>query len=134
MNVSRFAIGLTLVNFTVLAAIALQGSSKAAPSPVLRGQALELVDGRGVLRASIKTESDGGVILRMMDQRGEIRIKLGADRMGSALLLADDTAEVGIHLLSGISRLSNRRETMLTLADPGGAKRIIRPSDAPAER
>jgi hypothetical protein len=137
MTLSRFAVALTLVNFAILAGVALQGSGgRAAPAgvTVLRAQAIELVDGRGLLRASLKTETDGGVILRMMDQRGEIRIKLGADRSGSALLLADDTAEVGIHLLSGISQISHRRETMITLADPAGAKRIIRASDTQSER
>jgi hypothetical protein len=132
MSSARVVLGLTIVNLLMFAAMLFAGGAgqAAAPvTPVLRAQAIELVDARGVLRASLNVETGGGVILRMTDQEGQIRIKLGADRLGSALLLADDTTEVGLHLLSGISQLSNRRETMITLAEPDGTKRIIRAGD-----
>ena len=132
MTLTRFAIALTLVNFVTLALLVMAGTSSRAAddaTPLLRTQAIELVDARGLLRASLKLEGDG-VLLRMMDQRGEIRVKLGADRKGSALVLGDDTAQVGVHLLAGISALTDRRDTKLVLGEPGGAMRVFRATDS----
>src|SRR3954467_6593041 len=69
MTLSRLGIGLTLVNSVVVAVLVLQGGrtrAADAAAPVLRTQAIELVDGRGTLRASLKIEGEG-VLLRMMD-------------------------------------------------------------------
>jgi hypothetical protein len=73
---------------------------------VLRAQALELVDSRGVVRATIKTEPSGEVVLRLRDADGTIRVKLGASKNGSGLLLANESAEVGVQLLSTRNRTS----------------------------
>ena len=54
----------------------------------------------GVGRASIKTEDDGEVVLRLKDRTGTIRLKLGANEDGSGLLLLDSNTEPGIHALS----------------------------------
>jgi hypothetical protein len=93
---------------------------------VLRAQLIELVDARGMTRASLKTEGEG-VVFRLMDERGQIRVKLGAGEKGSGLLLADETTEVGIHLLAGISALTGQRDTKLVLAEPGGRNTLVRP-------
>jgi hypothetical protein len=53
--------------------------------------------------ASCAAEDDGEVVLRVRDQRGNIRVKLGAGDTGSGLLLADDQTDVGVQILSGIS-------------------------------
>jgi len=60
----------------------------------------ELLDKNGVQRASIKTEDDGEVVLRLKDRTGTIRLKLGANENGSGLLLLDSNTEPGIHALS----------------------------------
>jgi hypothetical protein len=44
------------------------------------------------------------VVLRLLDQQGAIRVKLGAAKDGSWLLLANDATEPGIHLLAGNRR------------------------------
>ena len=38
---------------------------------------------------------------RLRDQDGRIRVKLGADRTGSGLLLLDENTEPGIHAVTG---------------------------------
>ena len=61
---------------------------------------IELVGENGVRRANVKVESSGEVVLRMMDQNGTIRVKLGASEDGSGLVLLDDATEPAIHALA----------------------------------
>ena len=126
MKLDRLAVALSLANLIFLAV-----STATADPTVVRARAFELIDGQGVVRGEFATEANGAVLLRLIDQRGNIRVKLGAGDEGSGLLLADDQTEVGVHILSGISLLTGERSTMITLAEPGGARRVIRPGEAP---
>jgi hypothetical protein len=56
-------------------------------------------------------------------------VKLGASQRGSALILLDDRTEPGVRLSAGVSALTQRPDTHLTLPAAGGASRTIRPSD-----
>ena len=70
-------------------------------SSVLRARTIELVDGRGQVRAQIKVERPSReVVLRLRDQDGQVRVKLGASRAGSGLLLANEATEPGIQALA----------------------------------
>jgi hypothetical protein len=132
MTLNRLAVALALVNLALLVSPIVQVSAiNAAPEtqPLLRAQLIELVDARGVMRGQLKTEDDGDVVFRLRDRNGTVRVKLGANEMGSGLLLADDQTDVGVHILSGISKLTNERNTMITLAEPGNVKRVIRPRE-----
>ncbi|RYU96639.1 hypothetical protein [Emticicia agri] len=77
----------------------------------------ELVDKAGVKRASLKTEADGSVIMRLIDNTGTIRVKLGADENGSGLVLLNNSTEVGLHALA------KKEGSKLILADKDGKKR-----------
>jgi hypothetical protein len=123
MNIHRAALALTLVNLALLLFTLAQARSTAADSgaPVLRGQVLELVDDRGQVRSRLNVEPSGEVVLRLLDQNGAIRVKLGADADGSGLLLANDAAELGVHLLA------NSAGSSLKLADKSGRKTLITP-------
>jgi hypothetical protein len=132
MSSYHFAPALALTNLVLLAMLVLGGDvTRAAPATpqVLRAELIELVDAKGTMRAQLKTEQDGTVILRLRDEDGQIRVKLAADKRGSSLFLADDTTEVGVHILSGVSGLTRERATGVTIADPGGAKTVIGPGD-----
>jgi hypothetical protein len=132
MKLNHLVIALILVNVALVVVLIARGTeSNAAPvtQPVLRAQLIELVDARGIVRGQLKTEDDGEVVLRLRDQRGNIRVKLGAGDTGSGLLLADDQTDVGVQILSGISSATQQRSTMITLADPRGVKRVIRPGE-----
>jgi hypothetical protein len=94
-------------------------SQKATPA-VLRGEALELVDGRGQVRAQINVSPDGQVVFRLRDEQGTIRVKLGADENGAGLLLLDATTNPGVHAVA------TRARTSLTL-QRGQKRRVLRP-------
>ena len=91
-----------------------------APS-VLRAQLIELVDAQGQTRAQFKVEPDGTAVFRMRDQKGNIRVKLGAGEDGSGFLLLDDQTEPGVHMLA------KNTGTTLTLAEKGKEKRVTAP-------
>ncbi len=133
MKTQRFAVVLTVINLVILMfALARNRPSEAqGVAPVLRGQALEIVDGRGQVRARINVEpatkmADGktypeSVVFRLTDPNGRIRVKLGADQDGSGLLLADDSQQPGVHMLAKGSGSS------LKLINKGGREQIIKP-------
>lgn len=52
------------------------------------------------MRSRLNVEENGEVVFRLLDQDGKIRVKLGAWRGGSGLLLNDDVTEPGVHLLA----------------------------------
>ena len=67
---------------------------------------IELVDGRGSVRAQLRVEPAGEVVLRLRDQDGAIRVKLGASRTGSGLLLLNEATEPGVHARAGADETS----------------------------
>src|SRR5688500_14625077 len=69
-------------------------------SDLVRTKKFELVDDAGTVRASIKIEEGGVTMLRLFDGNGEIRVKLGAEKDGSGLILLDDKTNPGIHGLA----------------------------------
>ena len=85
------ALNLALLVFTV---------SAQNRSATVRANAFELVDERGVVRSRISVELEGEVVLRLMDRSGAIRVKLGASESGSGLVLTDETAQPGVHLIA----------------------------------
>jgi hypothetical protein len=92
MTLNRLAVALALVNLALLVSLIVQVSAlNAAPEtqPLLRAELIELVDARVVMRGQLKTEDDGDVVFRLRDRNGTVRVKLGANEMGSGLLLAD---------------------------------------------
>ena len=89
MRTQRFAIALTVINLGILFFGLAQNHWAAAQngpavSPVLRGRALEIVDDRGRLRASITVLEPSSrlprstVILRLIDPNGRPEVKITA--------------------------------------------------------
>ena len=125
MKLSALALPLTLANMALLGALAV-GQANAAPdvAPVVRARLIELVDARGQVRAQLKTEDSGEVVMRLRDQTGAIRVKLGAGEHGSGLLLNNEKTEPGVHMLAGLSQLDHKPATQITLADGKGRRRL----------
>jgi hypothetical protein len=123
MSMVRMAVALTVVNLVGVLAGLMQPRPTGAQDPVgvLRGRSLELVDERGQIRARFNVEANGEVVLRLLDQQGTIRVKLGAAKDGSGRLLANDATEPGIHLLAGTKGSSIR------VANKDGRERVIVP-------
>jgi hypothetical protein len=122
MTGHRITVALSLLNLALLVAAASGTRPESAPDPaVLRGSALELVDQQGKARATIRVESSGEVVLRLFDQQGTIRVKLGAGTDGSGLVLNNDATEPGVHLLAKSAGSSVR------VTNKDGHQRVVAP-------
>ena len=115
----HFAAAVVLFLFGALLYERSHASTQATPA-VLRGEAIELVDERGQVRAQLNVSADGQVVLRLRDEQGTVRVKLGADEKGSGLLLLDATTNPGVHVLA------TRARTSVTL-QRGKQRRVLRP-------
>src|SRR4051794_33423128 len=108
MKMQNIAIALTVVNLAIMTFLLAQMHPAKAQqqvqnvAPVLRGQALEIVDSLGRVRASITLQPPvevGGkkysqsVLLRLINSKGKPLVKLGAAEEGSGLMLIDDSDE-----------------------------------------
>lgn len=97
-------------------------------STVVRTQAIELVDKRGQVRSRLNVEPSGDVLLRFFDEKGTIRVKLGASEGGSGLLLMDEATEPAIHLIARRTTTAEKpTPTSITLRDTNGQPRVIKP-------
>ena len=106
-----------------------------AVAPVLRGRALEIVDERGRVRASISilpadstvkmpdgtTGYPETVLLRLITSEGRPNVKIGTGARGAGMLIAgeDDPTYVQI--------LAEGPKTTLKLSDKDGRVRVFRP-------
>ena len=104
MKVSRTLVALTMLNLVVCVlsiSVQLRPAFADGAAPVLRGRALQIVDGQGRVRASIDvlpgTTPSGGeehaetVLLRLITERGRPSVKIGASEPASGLSLAGPT-------------------------------------------
>jgi hypothetical protein len=137
MKNQRLLVVITVFNillllFSLSQTHALMGTDVA---PVLRGRALEIVDDRGRVRASITIlpadphfkMPDGtigypeSVLLRLISPKGRPNVKIGASDRGSGLGLGgeDDPTYVQI--------LAEGPSTSLKLTNQDGRERVIKP-------
>jgi hypothetical protein len=122
MNTLRIAVALGALNLVILAGAAVpRPAGVQGGEGILRGRALELVDERGKTRARINVERTGEVVFRLLDQEGTIRVKLGAGKEGSGLLLANDATEPGVHILAKATGSS------IKVVNKDGRERVIAP-------
>jgi hypothetical protein len=136
MKNQRLLIVLTAVNLALLCYQVIQprlavASTVSSPG-VLRGSALEIVDDRGKIRASISVvPEDPKVIwkgkpypettlLRLMSPDGRPNVKLGASHSGSALVIGGEMDPTYIQVLA------EGGESMVKLVNKDG-ERVIKP-------
>jgi hypothetical protein len=132
----RFLTALTVANLVLLtfSLAQLRSASADGVAPVLRGSALEIVDDRGRVRASIKvhpadpavTMADGKaypetVMFRLIDPNGRPNVKLGASEQGAGLGLAGQSEPTYLVLQS------QGTSTSLTFTNHDGRQRLITP-------
>jgi len=106
MKVQRLLIVLTLVNLALLIFTLAHMRPAVAEGvpPVLRGRALEIVDERGRVRASLNvlpagTQPNGEtypetVLLRLITERGRPSVKIGASEQAAGVSFAGPTNEI----------------------------------------
>ena len=108
-------------------------ASTAGVPAVIRGHALEIVDARGRIRASLAVLPEDPkviwkgkpypetVLLRLISAEGRPNVKLGASRMGSALLIGGESDPTYVQVLA------EGGETTLKLINKDGLERVIKP-------
>ena len=124
---------LTVINATLFAFTAFLALGRptlaADVAPILRGRALEIVDERGRVRASISVEQPvtmngrdfpETVLLRLTDPQKGPLVKLTASAEGSALGMSDNAK-------GGIQLFARDRGTQLKLMDSNGREQTLKP-------
>jgi hypothetical protein len=138
MKNERLLAILTAVNLGLLGYQVFQPHLARASTPdvpgVLRGRALEIVDGQGKVRASLMVLPEDPkviwkgepypetVLLRLMSPDGGAHVKLGASQRGGGLVLGGERAS-GAYIQAGASG----GESTLKLINKGGTERLIKP-------
>jgi hypothetical protein len=137
MRTQRFLVALTLVNILLLVFSLSQTRAVVAEgaAPVLRGRALEIVDDRGRVRASISVlpadptvkMPDGTigypetVLLRLITSKGRPTVKLAATERGAGQLLGGESDPTYVQILA------EGPSTSLRLSDGDGREQLIKP-------
>ena len=137
MKIQRLLIVLTAVNFVLLVFLAFQARQAVAQDvvPVLRGHALEIVDDRGRVRASItiytadpKVKMPDGtigipetVLLRLISPKGRPNVKMGASDQGAGLGLGGESDPTYVQILA------EGAHTSLKLTNKDGREQLIKP-------
>jgi hypothetical protein len=135
MKTHRFLVVLTVLNLMLLSFLLLTRTPAALAytgSGVVRGSALEIVDARGRVRASIKVqpaetfEPTGRkypetVVLRLIDQHGRPEVKIMASVEGGGLSFVGESDAVRAQLHA------DRAGSSLRLANKAGQNRLIEP-------
>jgi hypothetical protein len=137
MKSQRLLVVITVLNIVLLAFIV--GQTRAGVrdgiAPVLRGRALEIVDDRGRVRASITVlpadphfkMPDGtigypeSVLLRLISPEGRPNVKLGASKDGSGLGLGGEDDPTYIQILA------QGATTSIKLTNKDGREQLIKP-------
>jgi len=137
MNTQRLLTILTAVNLALLGYQVLQPrlavASTADVPGVLRGRALEIVDARGKIRASIAVLPEDPkviwkgkpypetVLLRLISPEGRPNVKLGASQMGAGLLVGGESNPTYVQVLA------EGGESTIKLINKDSTERLIKP-------
>lgn len=99
------------------------GAARASTPPevqeVVRARLIELVAADGKVVGQLHTAEDGSGNLRLRSGNGEVRVKLGASKDGSGLVLLDNNTEPGVilHAQGGGG--------VASLAEGGKSRRVV---------
>ena len=132
MTTQRLLVALTLVNLGLLVFLLAHAGTPDAhgADAVLRGRALEIVDDRGRVRASIKIQPGGTangqpypetVILRLIDPNGRPSVKLAGSEQDAGLSLVAESDAIHVILKAEDASAS------LKLTDKDGQEQLIKP-------
>ena len=136
MKAQRILTALTVVNLVLLLFTLAQQTRPAfaqGVTPVLRGRALEIVDDRGRVRASLSVIPEDPkviwkgkpypetVLLRLLTADGEPHVKLGSNKPGGALVIGGDVSPTYVQVLA------EHGQSTVTLKNQDGQQRVIKP-------
>ena len=132
MNIQKLALALTMANLVMAAFFVSQALPVSASdvAPVLRGRSLEIVDGQGRIRASIKVEPSTtvdsqhypeSVVFRLRDGDSGPAVKLDASSDGAGMVLAGGKVRL----------MAKRGENFVSVTGADGREQVIKPSGLP---
>jgi len=137
METQKLLIVLTAVNLGLLGYQVVQPRSSGAATVdvpgVIRGRALEIVDDRGRVRASLSVLPEDPkviwngkpypetVLLRLMSPDGRPNVKLGASKRGAGLLIGGESDPTYVQVIA------EGGESRLKLVNEHGLERLIKP-------
>lgn len=142
MKTNRTMWVLCAINFAVLSVVLLKVAHPVEASsiaPVLRGRALEIVDGRGKLRASIQVIPEGPATLngKPVDSSGKVYAEAVVLRLirpdgHPSVKMATTEQSSGLDLGGGIDPTymvlsSQGGETSITLTNKDGKQTVVKP-------
>jgi len=137
MKAQRLLVAITVLNLLLL--VFSLGQTRAilaeGAAPVLRGRALEIVDDKGRVRASITVlpadptvkMPDGTtgypetVLLRLITSKGRPNVKIGATERGAGQVLGGESDPTYVQILA------EGPSTSLKLSNGDGRERLIKP-------
>ena len=126
------AVNLGLLGYQVVKPHTATASTADVPA-VLRGRALEIVDERGKVRASITVLPEDPkviwkgkpypetVLLRLISAEGRPNVKLGASQKGAGLVIGGESNPTYVQVLA------DGGESTIKLIDKAGTERLIKP-------
>jgi hypothetical protein len=126
---------LTAVNLGLVGYQSVHAPDPASPPDVIRGRALEIVDARGKVRASITVVPEDPkviwkgkpypetVLLRLITAEGRPNVKLGAGKEGAGLLVGGESDPTYVQVLA------EGGETTVRLKNKDGRERVIQPKE-----
>jgi hypothetical protein len=134
MKIQRLLIVLTLVNLALLMfALAQLRPAAAQVTPVLRSRALEIVDERGRVRASIQvlpasTQNNGErsaetVLLRLITEKGRPSVKIASSEQAAGLSLAGPSNTKDTYVILEAKGTASS----LTLKNEDGREQVVKP-------
>jgi len=136
MKMQRIAIAVTVINlalmiilFTKMNPATAQQEQKQNKLQVLRGSGLEIVDSLGKVRASISFHAPvvqdgitypGGILLRLIDSKGQPSVKIGAAEDGGGLSFANE-------LQGYVQLMAKESGGFLKIKNADGKEQVIKP-------
>lgn len=134
MKIQRIAIAITIINLVLMIVLLTKINPATAQQEqnklqILRGSGLEIIDSTGKLRASISfhaaVEKDGvtypaGILLRLIDSKGQPSVKIGATEDGGGLSFANEKQGY-------IQLLAKESGGFLKIKNADGKEQVIKP-------
>jgi hypothetical protein len=134
MKFQRISMAVTAINMVLMIFLFAQllpakAERQQNTAPILRGRGLEIVDSLGKVRASITMQPavvmngkmyPATILLRLIDSKGEPKIKLGCAENGGGLVISNNSQDY-------IQLLSNDDNNVIRIKTHDGKEQVMKP-------